>query len=90
VRWKPTRRRLSRRLGEVRQRAVRDYVHAVGIDPELQQPAAPMRGVHDNRVEALVQSPLGGQLARPRLARQHVVGGEHQLRACPRRRLSVP
>ena len=58
---------------------MRDHVHAAGIHAQLQQPPAPVLGVHDDRVEALVQPPLGGQLPRPRLARQHVVGGEHEL-----------
>ena len=37
-----------------------------------------MHGVHDDGVEALIQTPLGGELARARLAREDIVGREHE------------
>ena len=37
-----------------------------------------MLGVHDDRVDAGVEAALRGALARPRLARENVVGGEHE------------
>ena len=59
--------------------AVRDHVHARGIDAQLVgQPPPPVLGVHDDRVEAVVQPPLRRALARPGLARQDVVGGDHE------------
>ncbi len=73
-----------------------DHVHAVRIHAQLQQPSAPVLGMHDHGVEVLVQPPLSGQLPRPRLARQHVVGGEHELgaRSCrgglsPRQQVNI-
>ena len=52
------------------------------VDAELaDQPRAAVLGVHDDRVEAVVQPPLRRALAGPRLARQHVVGGQHERRA---------
>ncbi len=80
-RARPPNARSASRSGEVGERPMRDHVHAVGLHAQLQQPRAPVLGVHDHRVEALVQPPLGGQLTRPRLARQHVVGGQHELGA---------
>ena len=59
-------------------------MHARGVDAQLAgQPRATVLGVHDDRVEALVQPPLRGELARPRLARQDVVRGEHERTGCP-------
>ena len=56
---------------------VRDDVDARGGQPELvDQPRAPVLGVHDDRVHALVELALGVDLARPGLAREHVVGGD--------------
>ena len=40
--------------------------------------AAAVLGVDDHRVETPVQAPLRGALAGPRLARQDVVGGQHE------------
>ena len=37
-----------------------------------------MLGVDDHRVEALVQAPLRRELARARLAREDIVGGQHE------------
>ena len=42
----------------------------------VDQPRAPVLGVHDDRVHALVELALGVELARPGLAREHVVGGD--------------
>ena len=80
-RGRPGARRLRR---QVREDAVGDHVHALGVDAELlDQPRAAVLGVHDDRVEALVQAPLRGALTGPRLARQDVVGGEHERPAGP-------
>ena len=62
-----------------REDAVRDHVDALARHAELvDQPRAPVLGVHDDRVDALVERALGVALARRRLAREHVVGGEHE------------
>ena len=37
-----------------------------------------MLGVDDDRVEAVVQTPLGLALSAPGLAREDVVGGQHE------------
>ena len=67
------------RVGEVGEDAVRDHVHALAVDAELvDQPRAPVRGVGDDRVEALVQPPLRLALPGTRFARQHVVRGQHE------------
>ena len=44
----------------------------------LDQPGAAVLGVDDDRVDALVEPPLGVVLAGSGLARQHVVRGQHQ------------
>ena len=63
---------------EVVEHAVRDHVHLRGVDPDLvTQPPGAVLGVHDHRVHPLVERTLAGQLGRLRLARQHVVGGQH-------------
>jgi hypothetical protein len=71
------------------ERAVRDHVHALDRDAQLAgQPPCTMVGVHDDRIEALIQSPLRGALARPRLTRQQIVRGQHQ-RPSPRQQHPV-
>jgi hypothetical protein len=51
--------------------------------------------MHDNGVEALIQTPLGGELARARLAREDIVGCEHErsppagLRTASREQMTV-
>ncbi len=68
---------LARHVREVLERAVRDDGHLRRRDGErLDEPPAPVLGVHDDRVHALVQAPLRGELAAARLARQDVVRGE--------------
>ena len=58
---------------------MRDDVHARRIDAQLApQALAPMLGVDDDRVEAVIQTPLGGALARAGLAWHDVVSGEHK------------
>ena len=56
---------------------MRDHVHALGRHAELvDQPRAPVLGVHDDRVHALVELALGVDAGpATRLAREHVVGG---------------
>jgi tetraprenyl-beta-curcumene synthase len=66
-------------LGEVRKDAVRDHMHAVGVGAELgDQTRAAVLGMHHERVEAVIQPPLCRELTPTRLAREHVVGGEHE------------
>ena len=78
------------RRGEVLERAVRDHVHARGLDAQLAGQAPPaVLGVHDDRVEAVVQAPLGVALPGAGLAREDVVRGQHQ-RARPRGRQQAP
>ena len=68
--------------GEVDEGPVGDHVHTVLIEAQLpHQPPASVLGVDDDRVEAVVQLPLGSHLPRARLAREHVVGGDHQRQA---------
>ena len=58
-----------------------DHVDPRGLDAELAVEAlAAVLGVDDDRVEALVQTPLRGALARPGFARQDVVRGDHEHR----------
>ena len=48
-----------------------------GVDAELaDQQAAPVARVHDDRVDGVVQAPLGASLAGARLAREQVVRGQ--------------
>ena len=54
----------------------------------IDEPRAAVLGVHDDRVDAFVEAPLGGELAAARLARQDVVGGEHE-RALARQQVDV-
>ena len=71
----------SRTRGEMLENAVRDHVHPRRVDAQLVgQSLAAVLGVHDDRVEALVQPPLRGALARLGLAREDVVRGQHQRR----------
>ncbi len=68
----------------MREGSVRDHVHALGLDSQLaDQPRAPVLGVHDDRVEALVQPPLGRELPRTGLAREDVVRGQHERARAP-------
>jgi hypothetical protein len=61
------------------QHAVRDDLHLVGGHAEpVHEPAAAVLGVHDHGVDTGVEAALGGALPGPWLARQHVVGGEHE------------
>ncbi len=51
----------------------------LAVDSQLvDQASAAVLRVHNYRVEAVVQTLLRGQLARPGLAREHVVGGQHE------------
>ncbi len=66
---------------------MRDHVHALGRDAELGgQARAAVLGVHDDRVEALVQAPLPAQLPWAWLAREHVVRGDHERPAARQQR----
>jgi len=81
--------RRRRQLRQVVEGAVRDDVDPLGVDLQVDHQAlAPVMGVDDHRVGALVEPPLGGALARPGLAGQHVVGGDHQ-RPPPGKQASV-
>lgn len=52
---------------------------AIAVGAELtDQARATVLGVHDDRVEAVIQTLLGPQLARTRLTREHVVCGENE------------
>jgi hypothetical protein len=56
-----------------------DHVDPRSIDVQIvHQAIAAMLGVHDDRIEALVQASLGGELARARLAWHDVVGSEYE------------
>ena len=73
------RRRRGRALGQVRERAVGDHVDARRIDAQLaRETLAAVLGVDDDRVEAVVQASLGGALPGTGLAREDVVGGQHE------------
>ena len=52
------------------------WTRAAGSPSSSDQPRAPVLGVHDDRVHALVELALGVDLARLGLAREHVVGGD--------------
>src|SRR4051794_4160735 len=54
---------------------MRDHVHV--LDAELAQPRGAVLGVHDHGVHPPVEARLRGELAGARLAREHVVSGEH-------------
>ena len=58
---------------------MRDHVDLRRVEPELvAQPPGAVLGVHDDRVHPLVERALAGELADGlRLAREHVVGGQH-------------
>ena len=65
--------------GEMGEHAVGDHVDPLRVHAQLAcQALATVLGVDDDRVEALVQAALGGELARAGLARHDVVGGEHE------------
>ena len=73
------RRSHRRPFGQVRERSVRDHVHALGVDTQLVCEArAAVLGVDDDRVEALIQAPLARELAPAGFARKDVVRGQHQ------------
>ena len=56
-----------------------DHVNPSWIDAQLvHQAITAMLGVHDDRVEALVQASLGGELTWARLAWHDVVGSEYE------------
>jgi tetraprenyl-beta-curcumene synthase len=66
-------------FGQMGKHTVWDHVHAVTIGAELLDEAvAAVLGVDHDRVEAVVQAPLRRELPGARLAREHVVGGEHE------------
>ena len=48
-----------------------------GDGQSVHQLAAPVLGVDDDRVDRVVQPSLGRGLPGPRLARQQIVGGQH-------------
>ena len=52
------------------------WTRPAGSPSSFDQPRAPVLGVHDDRVHALVELALGVELARLGLAREHVVGGD--------------
>ena len=56
-----------------------DHVYARSVHAELvDEPPGAVAGVGDDGVEAPVQAPLGATLSGAGLAREDVVGGEHQ------------
>ena len=56
-----------------------DDVNPGGVDAEaVDELTAAVLGVDDHGVDALEQAPLGGELARARLAREQVVGGQDE------------
>ena len=62
-----------------KQSPMRDHVHPCGLDAELpDQPTAPVRGVDDDGVEALVEATLCSALSGSRFAREDVVRGQHE------------
>ncbi len=65
--------------GEVLEGAVRDHVDLARIDAErFDEPLPAVLGVHDDGVDALVQPALRGELPAARLARQDVMGRQHE------------
>ena len=63
----------------MREDAVGNHVDPARVDRELAGEAiTAVHGVHNDRVEALIQTPLGRELARARLAREDIVGREHE------------
>ena len=78
LKWSPPT-RCGRDVGEVREDAVGDHVDPVRVQAQLVREArAAVLGVDDDRVEAVVQTPLRRELAPAGLAREHVVGGQHE------------
>jgi hypothetical protein len=68
---------LMRLDGEVLERAVVDDPDLSRVDPEvLHQLIAAVRRVHDDRVDRVIQAPLGPRLTRTGFSRQQVVSGE--------------
>ena len=56
-----------------------DDVDPGAVEAQAVDELAPsVLGVHDHGVDALEQPPLGGELARARLAGEQVVGGQHE------------
>ncbi len=75
--------------GQVREHPVRDHVHTPAVNAQLvHQARASLLRVNDDRVETIVQAPLGFQLTWARLAWEHIVGGDDQGPAASVRRPS--
>jgi hypothetical protein len=62
----------------VRERSVADHVHLLGGDTEhVDEPAATVLGVDDDRGNAIVELPLRPGLTRACLAWEQIVGRQH-------------
>jgi hypothetical protein len=72
-------RRLGRNIREVRKDTMGNHMHSSWVDAQLAcQALAAVLGVHDDRIEAFIQTSLCGALARAGLPRHDIVGSEHE------------